>query len=130
MSESASDMRTKLRLLPMVPRDPEEHERAATPLELFFDLGFVVAVSIAGANLHHSLVEGHIAHGLLSYAMAFYCIYWAWMNFTAFAAGFDNDDWLYRTLTFMQMLGVLILAAGIHPHSRKATSCGWRWATR
>lgn len=115
MSESATDMHTKLRLLPMVPRDPKEHERAATPLELFFDLVFVVAVSIAGANLHHSLVEGHIAHGLLSYAMIFYCIYWAWMNFTTFAAGFDTDDWLYRTLTFIQMLGVVILAGGIHP---------------
>ncbi len=34
-------------LLPMIARDPGEPHRAASPLELFFDLVFVIAVSIA-----------------------------------------------------------------------------------
>lgn len=99
----------------MRPRDPNEPHRAASPLELFFDLVFVVAVSIAAVQLHHSLTENHIADGLLSYLMVFFAIWWAWMNFTWFATSFDTDDWLYRVLTVLQMAGVLVLAAGIEP---------------
>ncbi|MDJ0396027.1 low temperature requirement protein A [Rhodococcus sp. G-MC3] len=97
----------------MRPRDPEEPHRAASPLELFFDLVFVVAVSIAAVQLHHSLTEDHVADGLVSFAMVFFAIWWAWMNFTWFATSFDTDDWLYRVLTVVQMAGVLVLAAGI-----------------
>lgn len=106
---------TRLRLLPMVPRDPHEPGRTASTLELFFDLVFVVAVSIAAAQLHHRLAEGQIVAGLLSYGVVFFGIWWAWMNFTWFATSFDTDDWLYRVLTVLQMGGVLALAAGIEP---------------
>jgi hypothetical protein len=40
----------------MSSRDPEEAHRASTPLELFFDLTFVVAIAEAGASVHHGLV--------------------------------------------------------------------------
>lgn len=100
-------------LVPMRPRDPEEQHRAASSLELFFDLVFMVAVSVAAGNLHHELSAGHVADGLVHYAMVFFAIWWAWMNFTWFASAFDNDDWLYRVLTVLQMVGVLVLAAGI-----------------
>ena len=82
---------------------------------MFFDLVFVVAVSIAAVQLHHDLTENHIADGLLGYALVFFAIWWAWMNFTWFATSFDTDDWLYRVLTVVQMAGVLTLAAGIEP---------------
>jgi low temperature requirement protein LtrA len=36
-----------------------------------------------------------------------------WMNFTWFASAYDADDVLYRTMTFVQMAGALILAAGV-----------------
>ncbi|WP_307381267.1 low temperature requirement protein A [Microbacterium sp. W4I20] len=97
----------------MQPRDPSQPHRTASTLELFFDLVFVVAVSIASAELHHALGEGHFLHGVTSYAMLFFAIWWAWMNFTWFATSFDTDDWLYRVTTFVQMGGVLVLAAGI-----------------
>nr|WP_219618668.1 low temperature requirement protein A [Brevibacterium antiquum] len=45
----------------------------------------------------------------------FFAIWWAWMNFTWFGTSFDNDDWLYRVMTIVQMGGVLVLAAGIGP---------------
>lgn len=106
-------LRRDLRLRPMLPRDPGEHGRAASTLELFFDLVFVVAVSTAGSELHHALAHGEVGHGLLGYAMVFFAIWWAWMNFTWFATSFDNDDWLYRVITIGQMSGVLVLAAGI-----------------
>lgn len=98
----------------MVARDPGEPHRAASPLELFFDLVFVIAVSIAAGELHHALTEGHVGDGIVSYLMVFFAIWWAWMNFTWFATSFDTDDWFYRVLTFVQMAGVLVVAAGIH----------------
>lgn len=106
---------SRLRLLPMRPRDPGEDGRVASTLELFFDLVFVVAVSVASVQLHHQLTEDHVVDGLVSYAMVFFAIWWAWMNFTWFATSFAVDDWLYRVLTFVQMAGVLVLAAGIQP---------------
>jgi low temperature requirement protein LtrA len=105
----------RLHLVRMRPRDPEQRGRVASSLELFFDLVFVVAVGFAADELHHALTEGHLRHGLLLYALAFFSIWWAWMNFSWFATSFDTDDWLYRVLTILQMSGVLVLAAGIQP---------------
>ncbi|KXO85826.1 low temperature requirement protein A [Acinetobacter venetianus] len=95
------------------PRDPEEAHRAATPLELLFDLIFVVAIATAGQQLHHAMVEGHLWHALPTYCMVFFALWWAWMNFTWFASAYDNDDTLYRCLTFVQIAGSLVMAAGI-----------------
>ncbi len=106
---------SRFRLVPMAPRDPHEPSRSASTLELFFDLVFVVAVSIAAVQLHHSLTEGHVLDGLVAYGLVFFGIWWAWMNFTWFATSFDTDDWLYRVLTIVQMAGVLVLATGIEP---------------
>jgi low temperature requirement protein LtrA len=103
----------RLRLNPMRPRNPDEEGRSASTLELFFDLVFVVAVSIAAINLHHALSAAHVWDGVVSYLLIFFCIWWAWMNFTWFATSFDTDDWLYRAVTVIQMAGVLVLAAGI-----------------
>jgi low temperature requirement protein LtrA len=97
----------------MSSRDPGERHRASTPLELLFDLTFVVAVARAAAQLHHALAEGHVAHALLGYGMVFFGIWWAWMNFTWFASAYDTDDVPYRLLTLVQMAGVLVFAAGI-----------------
>ncbi|MDT0305782.1 low temperature requirement protein A [Streptomyces sp. DSM 44917] len=97
----------------MTGRDPAETHRAATPLELLFDLCFVVAVAQAAAALHHKLAEGEVGPGLLGYAMTFFAIWWAWMNFTWFASSYDTDDVPYRLLTLLQMAGVLVLAAGV-----------------
>ena len=94
-------------------RRANEPGRVASTLELFFDLVFVVAVSNASVNLHHAIAEGHAAHGIESYLLVFFAIWWAWMNFTWFATSFDTDDWLYRVLTIGQMGGVMILTAGI-----------------
>ena len=97
----------------MLPRDPAQPHRTASTLELFFDLVFVVAVSIASAQLHHALSHGDFVHGITSYAMVFFAVWWAWMNFTWFATSFGTDDWLYRVTTIVQMGGVLVFAAGI-----------------
>jgi low temperature requirement protein LtrA len=97
----------------MVRRDPEETHRAATPLELLFDLCFVVAVAQAGGRLVHAVAQGDAGHGVLGYAMIFFAIWWAWMNFTWFASAYDTDDVPYRLVTMVQIVGALILAAGV-----------------
>ena len=94
-------------------RDPGEEHRASTPLELLFDLCFVVAVAQAAAELHHALAENHLGAGLAGYVAVFFAIWWAWMNFTWFASAYDTDDAPYRVLTLVQMAGVLVLAAGV-----------------
>ena len=100
-------------LRPMRGRDATEHHRASTPLELFFDLTFVVGVSFAAEGFAHEIVEGHAGHGLLVYAMVFFAIWWGWLNFTWFASAYDTDDWLYRIVTLVQMSGALVVAAGV-----------------
>ncbi|MFC7841831.1 low temperature requirement protein A [Streptomyces sp. NPDC001046] len=108
---SDSDRRGPLRTLRA--RDRGEAHRAASPLELFFDLCFVVAVAQAGLQLVHSVAEGHAGEGIRDYAMVFFALWWAWMNFTWFASAYDNDDVLYRVVTLVQIAGVLVLAAGV-----------------
>ncbi|MEV1108230.1 low temperature requirement protein A [Micromonospora sp. NPDC049751] len=98
---------------PMRPRRRDEPHRAATPLELFFDLCFVVAVAQAASALHHDVAEGHLDHALRSYLMVFFAIWWSWMNFTWFASAYDTDDDVYRITTLVQITGALILAAGV-----------------
>ena len=51
----------------------------------------------------------------MNYLVVFFAIWWAWMNFTWFASAYDTDDVPYRLLTFVQIAGVLVLAAGVPP---------------
>ena len=99
--------------IPMAGRDPAEPHRAATPLELLFDLCFVVAVAEAAGALHHDLAEGAIGHGLVGFLIVFFAIWWPWVNFTWFASAYDTDDVLYRLVTFVQIGGVLVVTAGV-----------------
>jgi low temperature requirement protein LtrA len=97
----------------MAARDNRQSHRTATPLELLFDLCFVVAVAAVSDRLHHALVEEHVGDGVIAYLMVFFGIWWAWMNFTWFASAYDTDDIAYRLTTFVQISGVLVLAAGV-----------------
>ena len=97
----------------MIARSPHEPHRTATPLELFFDLIFVVAIAQAASGLHHAVADAHPAEGLVGYLMVFFAIWWAWMNFTWFASAYDCDDVPYRLLVFVQITGALIMAAGV-----------------
>ncbi|MGW2180453.1 low temperature requirement protein A [Streptomyces sp. NPDC001732] len=98
-------------------RDPGEPHRTATSLELLFDLCFVIAVAQASAGLSTAVVEGHYVIGVLRFAVVFFAIWWAWMNFTWFASAYDSDDVPYRLSVLIQITGSLVLAAGIPPAS-------------
>ena len=97
----------------MTGRDPGEAHRAATPLELLFDLTFVIAFGQAGDQLAHLLAAGEVAAGIGAFAFAMFAICWAWINFSWFASAYDTDDWFYRVTTMVQMVGVIVLALGL-----------------
>jgi low temperature requirement protein LtrA len=94
-------------------RDPHEPHRVATPLELLFDLTFVIAFGVAASQFAHSLAVGHIGAGLAGFSFATFAVSWAWINFSWFASAYDTDDWAYRLTTMLQMVGVLVLTLGI-----------------
>lgn len=99
-------------LPPLLARDPGEHHRASTPLELFFDLVSVISIASITAALHHAISHGHGVAALGNFAFLFIAIWWVWMNFTWFASAFDHDDPLYRLLVLILMSGSLIFAGG------------------
>ena len=86
--------------------DPEDRERRATWLELFFDLVFVVAI----AQLSHELVEDHSAAGFLRFCGLFVPVWVAWQGFSAYADRFDTDDLAFRVKLFVAMLAIAALA--------------------
>jgi low temperature requirement protein LtrA len=94
-------------------RDPHAPHRTATPLELLFDLAFVVAFGVAGEQAAHLVAEEHVLAGVVGFAFSMFAICWAWINFSWFASAFDTDDWVYRVTTMVQMIGVVVLALGL-----------------
>lgn len=65
-------------LLPPLPsRDPDEHHRASTPLELLFDLISMIAIAAVTAGLHHAICEGRNLEKLPVFALLFCAIWWA-----------------------------------------------------
>lgn len=94
-------------------RDPEEHHRVATTLELFFDLATVIAIAACAAGLHHAVAHGDYGEGLVTFLLAFFGIWWAWMNWTWFSSAYDDGSALFRLPSFALMSGAVVIAAGI-----------------
>ena len=99
----------------MLGRNPHDRHRVTTPLELLFDLTFVVGFSLAADQLAHSIAAGHIGTAIGGFAFVVLSVCWAWINYTWFTSAFDTDDWLQRVLTMVQMIGSIVLALGIAP---------------
>src|SRR5258708_37250797 len=97
----------------MLGRDPLEEHRAATPLEQLFDLTFAACFGLAASDLAAVLAMGHYWAGLIGFGFASFAICWAWINFSWFSSAYDTDDWVFRIVTMVQMIGVLVLAAGL-----------------
>ncbi len=95
-------------------RDIRDAERPSSPLELLFDLTFVVAVAQVAAQLARTISDGTVmTDGIIPFLTTFFAIWWAWVNFTWFASAYDSDDVPYRLLVLCQMTGALIVAAGV-----------------
>lgn len=101
------------RVARMTGRDPHEEHRAATPLELLFDLTFVIAFSQASAQAAHYFELGHTGTAVLGFAIGVFAVTWAWINFSWLASAYDTDDVAFRIATFVEMLGVIVMALGL-----------------
>jgi low temperature requirement protein LtrA len=55
-------------------RDPTEPHCNSTPLELFFDLTFVVGVAAASSGLRHGLSAGKIGATAIGYPLVFFAV--------------------------------------------------------
>jgi low temperature requirement protein LtrA len=77
----------------------DEPHRAATQLELLFDLTFVIAIAALTGRYAHALADGHALELLVPFLQVFFAVWWTWVNFTRFASSFDTDDVSFRLLS-------------------------------
>ncbi|OQM76401.1 low temperature requirement protein A [Manganibacter manganicus] len=113
MNSTTSPETLRYRTRRMAGRDPHEAHRVATPLELLFDLTFATTFGFAASQLAHALAAGHYGVALIGFGLATFAICWAWINFSWFSSAYDTDDWVFRLVTMVQMIGVLVLAISL-----------------
>lgn len=120
-SRLQEQLRHRVRLMPG--RDPRQRDRSATPLELLYDLTYVVAFAAASDQLAEYLGEGTVWPALGAFVFAVWAVSWAWLNYSWFASAYGNDDLLLRLATIVQMIGVIVLIYGL-PVSFEAAAHG------
>ncbi len=96
------------RAFSLLPRSTTEAHRAATPLELMFDLTAVIAIAATVAGMHHAFAASHFIEGLINFLFSFFMIWIAWLNYTWFASAYDDESMLFRALSMVIMFGALV----------------------
>jgi low temperature requirement protein LtrA len=82
-------------------------ETPVTPIELFFDLVFVFAIT----QLSHRLLDHLTVHGAIETLILFLAVWWLWM-FTSWATNWlDPERGLVRAMLMVMMLGGLVLSS-------------------
>ncbi|GAA1440502.1 low temperature requirement protein A [Leifsonia poae] len=94
-------------------RDPTERGRSVTPLELLYDLTYVVAFAAASDQLAEQLARGDVWRAIGAFVFAVWAVSWAWFNFTWFTSAYGTDDVVFRLATIVQMIGVIVLTYGL-----------------
>jgi low temperature requirement protein LtrA len=82
-----------------------EGERV-TPLELFFDLVFVLAITQCTALMSHDQTWSGLAQGLLILAV----LWWAWVGYAWLTSVIDPEAGAVRGVIFMAMAAMLIVS--------------------
>lgn len=88
-----------------------EGERV-TPLELFFDLVFVLAVTQCTALMAHDPTWSGLAQGLLVLGM----LWWAWTGYSWLTSVLDPEEGAVRLVMFGAMAALLIVSICV-PHA-------------
>ncbi|WP_162463326.1 low temperature requirement protein A [Paenibacillus psychroresistens] len=89
------------------------NHKKVTWLELFYDLIYVVAVSITIHVLGHSH-EGHVSWDeIIKYPLIFFPLWWAWTGFTVYVNRYGEDNTHQRLVYIVQMLFVILMSASI-----------------
>lgn len=91
-------------------KDNHEQHRHVTWLELFFDLAFVVAI----ASVAHELSNVNMREGIMTFAMLFIPVWWAWLGDAIYNNRYDPEDHANEIITMIQMFGVVGLAIFAH----------------
>ena len=99
---------------PQLRTKEQEGKRAATWLELFYDLAFVVAVAVLSGRLLGDITWP----GMASYFAYFALLWWLWASHTFYADRYDTDDLVYRLLAAGQMVSVVVIAASLEGDSQ------------
>ena len=92
MSEAAADL--------------ERSEHQVTPLELFFDLVFVFAITQVTSLLSHHPTWSGVLHGML----VLVALWWAWTGYAWLTSTMDVDEGGVR-LAMLAAMGALLFAA-------------------
>ncbi len=82
-----------------------EGERV-TPLELFFDLVFVLAITQCTALMSHHTTWSGLAQGLLVLGM----LWWAWVGYAWLTSVLDPEEGAVRLVMFGAMAALLIVS--------------------
>jgi low temperature requirement protein LtrA len=77
------------------------------PIELFFDLVYVLAIT----QLTHHLLEHLNLKGALQTLLLLLAVWWAWIDTTWFANWFDPERRVVRAVLMVSMLAGLIVSA-------------------
>ncbi len=90
--------------------DPEpqldNHEHQVTPLELFFDLVFVFAITQVTSLLSHDATWAGVLHGMLILV----ALWWAWTGYAWLTSTLDVDEGGVR-LAMLAAMGAMLVAA-------------------
>ena len=79
------------------------------PLELFFDLVFVIAFTQCTALMAHDLTWGGLLRGVIVLAV----VWWAWVSFAWLTSLLDPEEGAVRLLMLGVMVALLMLAYAI-----------------
>lgn len=90
-------------------RGDGERSHAVRPIELFFDLVFVFAIT----QLSHTLLEHFDPRGALHTALLLLAVWWMWVYTAWFANWFDPDRRPVRIVLIALMVGSLLMSASI-----------------
>src|SRR4051812_19731930 len=88
----------------------DEHQ--VTPLELFFDLVFVFAITQVTTFLTHDPTWGGVLRGLLVLS----AVWWAWGGYTWLGSTLDVDEGGVRLALLVAMAGMLGVGLAV-PHA-------------
>ena len=77
-----------------------------TPLELFFDLVFVLAITQCTALMSHHPTWSGIAQGLLVLGM----LWWAWTGYSWLTSVIDPEEGAVRLVMFGAMAALLLVS--------------------
>jgi low temperature requirement protein LtrA len=91
-----------------VPSEPTFEQRV-TPLELFFDLVFVFAITRVTALMAHDLSWSSIGHGLLVLA----ALWWGWAAYAWLTNYVAGEDGPARLVVFVAMAAMVLVALAV-----------------